>query len=155
MPSLESCLAQIDQDGARETLDLPEVFISVGSLLPYGPRTVAAGCWETDAVHFTREGSRVIGRRLAALLQPLVARLSAARLLGRGGEELTVEGDNAGAPSLEAFMEAFRLEDELSSAGGATAGKAPLLEETLTAPHEWEEEAALTIQRFVRSGRRG
>jgi len=52
-------------------------------------------------------------------------------------------------------MEAFRLEDELSSAGGATAGKAPLLEETLTAPHEWEEEAALTIQRFVRSGRRG
>lgn len=155
VPSLEACLAQVDEDGARDALERPELFVSVGSILPHGPRAVAAGYWESDAVHFTKEGSRVIGRRLAVLLQPLVQRISAARLLGHGGEELTTSGDDA-APSLEAFMEAFRLEDELGSAGGAMSGKAQLLEEMTVEPREWEEEAAVRLQRFVRSrcGRR-
>jgi len=150
VPSLEACLAELGRDEARAPPELPEMFISVGSILPYGPRAVAAGYWESDTVHFTREGSRVIGRRLAVLLQPLIARLAAAHLLGHGGEELTAEGDGAAAPSLEAFMEAFRMEDELAGVRGATAGQAELPEEVVVVPREWEEEAAVTLQRFVR-----
>ena len=32
------------------------------------------GLWERDGVHFTAEGSRKLGHRLAALLEPLVSR---------------------------------------------------------------------------------
>lgn len=150
VPSLEARLARAGAGAARGAPERPELLISVGSILPYGPHAIAAGCWESDAVHFTKEGSRVIGRRLAVLLQPLVQRLSAARLLGHGGEELASGGDDA-APSLEAFMEAFRLEDELGGGGGTMADKAQLMEDTPAEPREWEEEAAVRLQHFVRS----
>ena len=55
----------------------PEAFVNTMALLPYGPKSREAGCWESDGVHFTSEGSRVLGWRLAQVLQPLMLRQAA------------------------------------------------------------------------------
>lgn len=59
----------------------PELFVSAGALLPFGPRTWRLGAWEPDTMHFTAVGSRLLGERLGCALTPLLTRLRSARVL--------------------------------------------------------------------------
>ena len=52
----------------------PEVFVNSVALMPFGPQSRNAGYWETDGVHFTAAGAKVLGYRLAEVLQPLILR---------------------------------------------------------------------------------
>lgn len=160
-PSLEALLAALDaeaddQDGDGEEEGVPgferpkrpagperpEAFFNAGALLPHGPKTVRAGLWEKDGVHLTAAGSREFGRRLAFVLQPLVSRLRAARLADGGAMCSDEDGSTL---SLDAYLNAFREEDELCEAGDDVSA-----EHFASTPH-WEEGAAVVIQRAVRA----
>ncbi len=52
----------------------PEVFVNSVALMPFGPQSRNAGYWETDGVHFTAAGAKVLGYRLAEVLRPLILR---------------------------------------------------------------------------------
>jgi len=132
------------------SLTRPELFVSIGALMPYGPLARAAGFWEKDGVHFTAAGSRVLGQRLAFKLQGLVSELQRSRL--REGRGLpTIEDDGAAgstadsAPTLEAYLAAFALED-------AAAIKAEAVEEQQEVP-DWELDAVSFLQAWHRGKR--
>lgn len=144
VPSLDAILAALDRDeteseaappsGARGIG--PELFVNTVALLPFGPRSRAAGLWERDGVHFTAEGSMALGRRIAAELRPLVARLRRERLTSHTSEQAA--GGDGNVPSLDAFLAAFDAEDE---AEDEHAGQGP---------QEHAPAAAVVLQRAWR-----
>lgn len=154
VPSLEDLLAGLDEEDEMEEqgitkpkrLEKPEIYINAASLLPLGPVSKAAGYWEKDLVHFSAKGSEEFGRRLSILLRPLVTRIRNERVL---------EGGEAAAPSLEAFMAAFDMEDELADNGDLTPQEAfeakRLALETPLTDRDWEVEAALCLQKYIRA----
>jgi len=160
-PSLEALLASLDAEddgeegvGAREeALDFenperptgperPEAFFNAGALLPHGPKTVRAGFWEKDGVHLTASGAKEFGRRLGLVLRPLVARLRTARLANGGA---VCSDEDGSVLSLDAYLNAFREEDELGETGDDLE-----VEDVVPMPY-WEELAAVVIQRAVRT----
>mmetsp|Transcript_46640 Transcript_46640/g.131815 ORF Transcript_46640/g.131815 Transcript_46640/m.131815 type:complete len:422 (+) Transcript_46640:92-1357(+) len=153
VPSLQSFLDRIDgdeKDEAGTEIGTPELFVNVCSLLPYGPQSRRAGLWEKDGVHFSSDGSRAFGRRLAVLVRPLLSKLKASRLYGQG---MDIDDDGTATPSLDTFLEAFRLEDEGATGGGTAAEAGEGLWEDRPHATEWEEEAAVRLQAFFRARR--
>lgn len=112
----------------------PELFLSTGSMLPFGPQTRKLGAWESDNLHFTAVGSRLLGERLACRLSQLLIRLRSGRVL------LCDETSrNMSIPSVATFLEALDMEE-------CTAKEESF--EVKDYPH-WEREAAFRIQQFL------
>jgi len=141
--SLDAYLAALDAEEETPAAALParpELFVNTAGLLPNGPQSLAAGLWEKDGVHFTAAGSRLLGQRLALVLQPLVAKLCSKGAIGRSAE-LGAEGDSA-LPSLDAYLAAFDLEEEDEVEDkGHVPGEEP--EEVVP---EWKVKVAVKLQ---------
>ncbi|CAE8614869.1 unnamed protein product, partial [Polarella glacialis] len=127
--------------------DMPDLFLNPGSMLPYGPRAVRAGFWEKDGVHLSIVGARLLGERLARALLHLVEEACCQPSHPQGDEGGSGSGPDGElpVPSLDAFLEAFRLEDEADCEAVTSvfvperAPRSPL-----------EEESVVVLQRRLR-----
>ncbi|CAE7932643.1 PAG2, partial [Symbiodinium sp. KB8] len=120
----------------------PELFVSTVALLPYGPKSLSEGLWERDGVHFTAEGSRKLGHRLAVLLEPLVSRLQNDVLVSKNAS-LAEAGE---VPSLDTFLAAFEAEEAEEQSAVPPTGS--------SRTETWEEAAARTLQEYFRQKRK-
>eukprot|EP00434_Breviolum_minutum_P038650 symbB.v1.2.034292.t2/scaffold4401.1/size40130/2 len=118
----------------------PELFVNSVALMPFGPQSRNAGYWETDGVHFTAAGAKVLGYRLAEVLRPLILRFQADCMVAKTSE-LAAVGE---IPSLNAFLEAFDLEDEEQIDNAQHAQQAH------RDHRDWELPAVRTLQIYAR-----
>ncbi|CAE7248630.1 unnamed protein product [Symbiodinium sp. CCMP2592] len=109
-------------------------WINPAALLPHGPRSVAAGCWDSHLL--SENGARILAERLVLSVLPRIR----ATLEHGGASQVTTETQ---LPSLDAFMEAFRLEDD------AEADDANVQDFKPPSP-AWEADAAIVLQRGLR-----
>ncbi|CAE7716813.1 PGA [Symbiodinium sp. CCMP2592] len=129
-----------DREESATGLLKPELFVSTVALLPYGPKSRSEGLWERDGVHFTAEGSRKLGHRLATLLVPLVSRLQNDVLVSKNAS-LAEAGE---VPSLDAFLAAFEAEEAEEQSAVVPTGS------SRTEAWEEAEAAARTLQEYFR-----
>ncbi|CAE7562249.1 unnamed protein product [Symbiodinium natans] len=117
-------------------------WINPAALLPCGPRSVAAGHW--DGSMLSEKGAQALANRLVAQVLPHIQVMldddkglqSDSKMLDDLAAE-SAERDGA-LPSLDAFMEAFRLDDAQDS------------EAVQHPPPAWEVDAAVVLQRGLR-----
>ncbi|CAE7747702.1 unnamed protein product [Symbiodinium pilosum] len=92
-------------------------WVNPAALLPFGPRSVAAGYW--DGSLLSERGAQALAGRLASSILPVLenatAQSESKMLDGLVGESVDDQSEGAAQlPSLDAFLEAFRMEDEAS-----------------------------------------
>lgn len=123
-------------------------WINPAALLPHGPRSVAAGCWDSQLL--SEKGAQILAERLVLSVLPCIRSTLEHGCAAQSDFSMLADlaAESAGInetelPSLDAFMEAFRLEDDAEADDANVQGFQP------PSP-AWEVDAVIVLQRGLR-----